>query len=631
MSIKLTAVVVLWALNVFSLRAQVSDVRVEVLFPFNSDSVLVNYQKNAGNLQALESVLAAGNSVKSIAVTSFSSPEGDWNYNKALSIRRANSIKAFILKKYPELAARMILNPGVESWDELRAKVSADSRLEDNTRQSILEIIDSQDAPDVKEQKLRALPQYRSLYSNYFKSLRFASIEVRVDSPEVGIDSTAARTDTSCVRIENSTEESKSVANPQISKRTKCSDYTLYYVKSEDVIRPAHMGNAGTIREIRRILSKPENRDRQIVIEGSSSPEGPKDKNRKLGQDRADNLANWLMGQFPDLEGRIVVRSAGENWPALRNEVENCDKLTEEQKQQILMIVDSEDSPERKEANLRLLDSYETLEQACFPQIRYAGFKLCTAEEISTPEVKETVPEETVPEETIPAKKDTTVVDVNPVAVQQDTTILENDTKPVIDNVSKSIPFAALTLNTLYTVGGTVATGFHTVPLAVGCEIPIGKHFSAFADYLVTTPWHAWNNNADCAELMHWDLGARWYPGGSFTRPFTPKAGRRVLDGWYASLSAGMGYYDFERDGKGYQGEEILGSVGLGYNLCLDKHWSINFGLGVGPMFTRYRYYEGRSNNEHLMYKYSGTFSYFGVTDARVTLTYLFYYNRKEK
>ena len=92
-----------------------------------------------------------------------------------------------------------------------------------------------------------------------------------------------------------------------------------------------------------------------------------------------------------------------------------------------------------------------------------------------------------------------------------------------------------------------------------------------------------------------------------------------------------MGYYDFQRNGNGYQGEEALGSLGIGYSLCFNEHWSLNFGIGVGPMYTRYRYYEGRSNNEHLMYRYGGTFTYFGVTDAKVTLTYLFYYKKRNR
>ena len=90
-----------------------------------------------------------------------------------------------------------------------------------------------------------------------------------------------------------------------------------------------------------------------------------------------------------------------------------------------------------------------------------------------------------------------------------------------------------------------------------------------------------------------------------------------------------MGYYDFQHNGNGYQGEEILASVGIGYGLTLGKHWSLDFGLGVGPMFTQYRYYEGRSNNQHLMYQYKGTFQYLGITDVKVSLRYLFYYNKK--
>ena len=77
------------------------------------------------------------------------------------------------------------------------------------------------------------------------------------------------------------------------------------------------------------------------------------------------------------------------------------------------------------------------------------------------------------------------------------------------------------------------------------------------------------------------------------------------------------------------QGEEVRASLGLGYSLAVNDNWSLNFGIGVGPMYTRYRYYEGRQNNQHLMYHYNGKFTYFGVTDAKVTLTYLFYYKKR--
>ena len=132
-------------------------------------------------------------------------------------------------------------------------------------------------------------------------------------------------------------------------------------------------------------------------------------------------------------------------------------------------------------------------------------------------------------------------------------------------------------------------------------------------------------------ELMHWDIGGRWYPGSTFTKPFRFNRASRVLEGWYLSLSAGCGYYDFEAKVKGYQGEEVLGSIGIGYNWAFNRHWSLNFGLGVGPMYTRYRYYEVTTDYKHLMYQHSGTTQYFGVTDAKITLSYLFYINKKQK
>ena len=197
-----------------------------------------------------------------------------------------------------------------------------------------------------------------------------------------------------------------------------------------------------------------------------------------------------------------------------------------------------------------------------------------------------------------------------------------------VEPLTERVPFAALTTNLLYDAA-TVLTGFHTVPLTVGYEIPIGQHWSFFSDYTVTTPWHAWNHNADCFELMHWDVGGRWYPGWDFKHPFRRNGNLRVLDGWYAYVSAGLGYYDFQRDGNGYQGEEALASVGIGYSLTFGEHLSLNFGIGAGPLYTHYRYYEGRSNNEHLMYQYKGKWQYFGITDAKVTLTWLFYRERK--
>lgn len=175
-------------------------------------------------------------------------------------------------------------------------------------------------------------------------------------------------------------------------------------------------------------------------------------------------------------------------------------------------------------------------------------------------------------------------------------------------------PVVAISNNFLYE-SASAFTRFHSFPLAVGLERPLGRHWSIYSNFLITVPWRAWNDNAECAELLHGDLGAKWFPWAKENKP--------LLTGWFAYLAAGAGYYDFERDGKGYQGEEILAALGVGYGINLGRNWSLDIAVGAGPLFTQYRYYEGRSNNQHLAFRFKGNLDYFGATDAKITLKYL--------
>lgn len=589
--LKMALVSVLMLLcGLFSLRAQDNVSRVKVLFPFDSDVVVENYQGNAEALSVLNDAFAAQAAREGLTITSYSSPEGNLAYNRNLSLRRAKSMQAYLEGKYPQLQGKITLRPGEEAWEDLRIQVESDSRLSESTRSAVLSIIGKDIEADAKERELTALPEYKRLYANYFKSLRFAAIELR---------------------IENFADSEKDFANSEISdagvsggefsakeSRTTTVEEGLpvvYYALNEDFIRPQYMDNQKSMKEIISLLKS--GKVGSMVIEGTASPEGPAKGNERLAKDRAENLKNYIVGMFPEYENKITVVNKGA--------VEGA------------------------------ADEY--------PYLRFARIASIDVEDGSGIGQKATGAEESV----VPATADTTVTapaDTASVAPADTTAITESkDTAavvpvvPVVPVAPETVedegfvkkPLAALATNLLYLTGGSIATGFHAIPLTIGYEIPIGKHWSIHSNYLITSPWQAWGGNGECAELMHWDLGARWYPGTKFKKPFKPSGDTRVLEGWYAYLSAGMGYYDFQHNGNGYQGEEALGSVGIGYSLCFDEHWSLNFGLGVGPMYTYYRYYEGRQNNEHLMYRYSGNFTYFGVTDARVTLTYLFYYKKR--
>ncbi|MBR5677606.1 MAG: OmpA family protein, partial [Paludibacteraceae bacterium] len=352
--LKLVAMALIMFVNVFYTRAQINDASVRLTFPFDSPVLNRNYMSNSSAMAELDSLVAKIADGESISVVTFSSPEGNFAYNQALSTKRAESVRSYIVSKYPALAGRIVVNAGAESWDELRRSVMSDARLSSYARTQVLEIVDSNKEADAKESLLKAIPAYKSLYNNFFRGLRYAEISLRIKN----LAATAPQHTNAAV-----SESKNASAN---------GEPIVYYSLSEDFIRPGYMNNVLNMKEIRRILSNPENRQNTIVIEGAASPEGPVSINTRLGIARAENLANWIIGQFPDMEGKVVVRSKGEDWDGLANSIAACESLDATQKQELLDIIASGENANKKEALLKAHPAYSTVDKDCLPYIRYA-------------------------------------------------------------------------------------------------------------------------------------------------------------------------------------------------------------------------------------------------------------------
>ena len=402
-------------------------------------------------------------------------------------------------------------------------------------------------------------------------------------------------------------------------------------------VRQDYMANAKALAVIDSLLAKADS-SAKIEIVTYSSPEGPEVYNLNLSRMRAASIRDYIISAAPYVTPTFRIASYAESWAQFRKFIVADKSLTDDARAELLLIVDSDSKLDEKEALIKADPNYKAFYRKYFRSLRYADISLRIENSLlglagrgdsglsdhadsllTLPRLDTIRTKACMLAKLAPAQRSESA-DSTRNASQVNDGDYELTKVPVIAVHNNFLAEAA-----------TVGTGFHTVPLAVGVEVPVGQHWSVYADYLNTIPWHAWHDNADCVELMHWGLGTRWYPGTTFKRPFTQADGLRVLEGWYASLSGHMGYYDFERKGKGYQGEEANISMGFGYSMCFDEHWSLNFGIAFGPMYTQYRYYEGRNNNSRLVYQYPGHTWYFGPTDARISLTYLFYAPKKNK
>lgn len=372
------AVVVLFA-DTFFIRAQESAERI--YYRFDNATVDANYLSNTQAFANIEAFVENG-SFEAFEIVSFSSPEGNYDYNFNLSTRRANALLKYLVSRYPQLNGKISVKPTAEAWEALRASVVSDTRLSESAKTAMLQIIDSNVSADAKEKKLAALQSYRYLYSNYFKTLRYAEIRF----VEVAAEAPAEKT-------------------ISLSK-----DAILFDLNSVEVDR--NFGtNAQVLDNLFKVLdSCSADEIASIEILTKTSPDGTVADNDVCLKQRGQAVYDYIVARYPQLSGKISVRSAGEAWDELRNEVEADTTLSAESKSNILSIIDSPASADEKEAKLRALPEWKHLFEDIFSGLRYARVTVNTK-----------APAATKPEKKfVPVNKEAILFDLNSVVVDEE-------------------------------------------------------------------------------------------------------------------------------------------------------------------------------------------------------------------
>lgn len=154
---------------------------------YNLDSL---YLSNPENLNLLDSILTSTNSkyIDTLTIVAYASPEGQPDYNKRLSERRAETIKEYIISNYKDITPeRIVTQARGENWEGLRNFVINDTALP--SRNEVLSIIDSPLSSPQKQSQLTKLnagaTYYRYILPNYYRYLRNGASILIAYSPDI--------------------------------------------------------------------------------------------------------------------------------------------------------------------------------------------------------------------------------------------------------------------------------------------------------------------------------------------------------------------------------------------------------------------------------------------------------------
>ncbi len=363
--------------------------------------------------------------------------------------------------------------------------------------------------------------------------------------------------------------------------------FRLYYWHDRIDIDENYLDNQNQIAHIRRYLEKSPRID-SIVVYAWASPEGVYEKNVWLSEKRAEAAKRFILENAPSGSAlkpeNIILKPMHENWDGLRQAVEET--YFRHDREKVLEILrDTTIKGDTKKWRLSRLDNgytYNFIIRHQMPHLRVAAWICVWAPTLAPlPEVQE-------PKDSLEA----------------------THKEPQRPQPQRPGPIPVFSLRTNLLVPA----------LNFGAELPLGDHWSVAADYYYPWFWPS-QKNKDCFELLGWSAEARYW----FGRDRRPQD---RLKGHSVGLYVAGGYYDFEKDYRGMQGEFVSPGLDYTYSMAIGrkKNLHLQFTLAAGFIRSWGRTYNVYGDYGDL-YPDDGTliWDYVGPTKAAVTLVVPFY------
>lgn len=330
-----------------------------------------------------------------------------------------------------------------------------------------------------------------------------------------------------------------------------------------------------------------------IYIHATASPDGPMAFNLRLAQQRANSTKQALLEIAPDFAGsKFVIEYQVEDWGGLR-QVLLADQAFP-QREQMLQILSEVTSQDNVHMVLRdCTEGWEYFVNNYLHALRNSSIGMVI---ITDAPLDEFSREGSYP--------------LHPFSYPSSGITL-SETMPALEYAPESqMQWKKMIM--------AARTNLLLPGMSVGVEFPIKDNWSIGIDYMY--PWILPKNNKWCLETIGGFVEARyWFPGKKYKWNRVER-----LQGHSIGLYGGVGYYDYQQQADGLQGEYI--DVGVDYTFALPVakgKLRMEFNIGFGFVRSWYRPYYMSSDYEDLI-KEPGilynTTNFFGPTRAGVSL-----------
>ena len=359
-------------------------------------------------------------------------------------------------------------------------------------------------------------------------------------------------------------------------------------------------------------------------MEGNASPDGTNTANERLCQKRVDNVLKYIRSRVDVPDSLISVHADGIDWDGLIAGVESDpevpygDQVVEIVRNTPIWIFDEKgkivDGRKKQLMDLKGGVPYHYLEDHIFPELRNGTIVVSRFDQPASDTSQAQIATPTTTPETQPTTGSGD--DLQSDADQQSDrskslTGKDGDAGMVSDAESQEYRLALKT-NLLY-----------DAILMPSLEVEYRFHDRWTVNLEGDMAW--WHNDKKHKYYQVATISpeVRWWFGQK----------ESLWHGHYLGLFGGFTWYDLENGKRGYQGEAEMVGISYGYMFPIGKRLSLEAGIGIGYMHSKYEEYlpVAYMGGTHYVYQQTSRLNYFGPLKLKLALAWRLWNTDKTK